>query len=56
MWKALVHTSQITDKHIAKVTVLSVGDEVKAKILEIKPEEKRISLSIREAEDGQVKK
>jgi len=51
--EGLVHISQITDKHIAKVTeVLSVGDEVKAKILEIKPEEKRISLSIREAEDG----
>lgn len=51
--EGLVHISQITDKHIAKVTeVLSVGDEVKAKIIELKPEEKRISLSIREAEDG----
>jgi len=51
--EGLVHISQITDKHIAKVSeVLSVGDEVKAKIIELKPEEKRISLSIREAEDG----
>lgn len=51
--EGLVHISQISDKHIAKVSeVLSVGDKVKVKIIELKPEEKRISLSIREAEEG----
>lgn len=51
--EGLVHISQVTDKHIAKVgEVLSLGDQVKVKIIEIKPEEKRMSLSIREAAEG----
>lgn len=46
---ALVHISQLSDRHIAKVEeVVKVGDMVSAKVIECKPEEKRISLSIRE--------
>jgi ribosomal protein S1 len=45
----LVHISQISDKRIAKpADALNIGDTVKAKIIDIKPEEKKISLSIRE--------
>ena len=44
----LIHISQIADKRVPNVKdVLSVGDEVTAKITEIDYEKKRISLSIR---------
>lgn len=47
---ALVHISQLSDKRVAKVEeVVKVGDMVQAKVIECKPDEKRISLSIREA-------
>lgn len=47
---ALVHISQLADRRVAKVEeIVKVGDMVKAKVIECKPEEKRISLSIREA-------
>ncbi|OLN31646.1 bifunctional 4-hydroxy-3-methylbut-2-enyl diphosphate reductase/30S ribosomal protein S1 [Desulfosporosinus metallidurans] len=45
----LVHISQLADHRVNKVEdVLKVGDMVSAKVIECKPEEKRISLSIRE--------
>lgn len=45
----LVHISQLADHRVNKVDdVLKVGDMVSAKVIECKPEEKRISLSIRE--------
>ncbi|HPA54412.1 MAG TPA: bifunctional 4-hydroxy-3-methylbut-2-enyl diphosphate reductase/30S ribosomal protein S1 [Bacillota bacterium] len=45
----LIHISQISDKRIAKPSdALKIGEIVKAKIVDIKPEEKKISLSIRE--------
>lgn len=48
--EGLVHTTQITDENITKPSqVLAIGDRVKVKILDIKEEEKRISLSIKEA-------
>lgn len=44
----LIHISQISDKRVTNVKdVLSVGDEVTAKITEIDSEKKRISLSIK---------
>ena len=44
----LIHISQIADKKVANIKdVLSIGDEVEAKITEIDAEKKRISLSIR---------
>ncbi|AET66825.1 (E)-4-hydroxy-3-methyl-but-2-enyl pyrophosphate reductase [Desulfosporosinus orientis DSM 765] len=46
----LVHISQLADHRVNKVEdVVKVGDMVTAKVMECKPEEKRISLSIREA-------
>ncbi len=46
----LIHISQIADRHIVKPQdVLEMGEIVKAKIIEIEEEKKRISLSIREA-------
>jgi small subunit ribosomal protein S1 len=51
----LVHISQVADRHISKVEdVLNIGDMVRVKILNVKPEEKRISLSIREAGPEEV--
>lgn len=46
----LVHISQLSEHRVNKVEeVLKVGDMVTAKVIQCKPEEKRISLSIREA-------
>jgi 4-hydroxy-3-methylbut-2-enyl diphosphate reductase len=51
----LVHISQISDKHISKPSQeVHVGQIVDVKILEINKESKRISLSIKEAKEGQV--
>lgn len=47
----LIHISQISDTHVAKPQdVLEEGQTVKAKIIEIDEDRKRISLSMREAE------
>ena len=44
----LVHISQICDRYIKHPTdVLSVGDVIKVKVLEVDPEKKRISLSMK---------
>lgn len=51
--EGLVHISQIAHRHIATpFEVLKEGDEVKAKILEFNPSDKRVSLSIKETEDA----
>jgi small subunit ribosomal protein S1 len=51
--EGLVHISQISNEHIARPSsVLSSGDKVMVKILEIKEAEQRISLSIKEAQDS----
>jgi len=51
--EGLVHISQISTRHIATPSeVLKVNQEVKVKVLDMKPEQKRISLSIREAEEA----
>lgn len=48
--EGLVHISQIADKRIATPgEVLEVGQSVAVKVLDVKKEEKRISLSIKEA-------
>lgn len=52
----LIHISQISNKRIDKpADVLTVGDEVQAKIIEIDLETKKISLSIRELLAEEVK-
>ncbi|SDW58321.1 SSU ribosomal protein S1P [Marininema mesophilum] len=49
--EGLVHISQISRRHIASPNeVLEEGQEVQVKILDMQPEQKRISLSIKEAE------
>jgi len=51
--EGLVHISQVANRHVGTVDeVLEIGQEVKVKILDINPDEQRISLSIREAEEG----
>lgn len=53
----LVHISQISDKRVDKVEdVLQTGEMVTVKVLDVKPDAKRISLSIREAVEKQEKK
>nr|WP_276352279.1 30S ribosomal protein S1 [Cohnella sp. YIM B05605] len=51
--EGLVHISQIAHRHIATPhEVLKEGQEVKAKILDFNPAEKRVSLSIKETEEA----
>lgn len=51
--EGLVHISQIAHRHIATPhEVLKEGQEVKAKVLDFIPSEKRISLSIKETEEA----
>ncbi|WP_432409527.1 30S ribosomal protein S1 [Wukongibacter sp. M2B1] len=53
--EGLVHISQISEKRIAApAEVLEVGQTVDIKILDIKKEEKRISLSIKEAKESEA--
>jgi len=48
--EGLVHVSQIANRHVKNPNeVLEIGQEVKVKVLEVHSEEKRISLSIKEA-------
>jgi len=49
--EGLVHLSQLSDRRIEKAEqVVSVGDRVRVKVLKVNPRAKRISLSMREAE------
>ncbi|MEB3102803.1 30S ribosomal protein S1 [Ferviditalea candida] len=53
--EGLVHISQISHKHIGTPNeVLKEGQEVKVKILDLNPSEKRASLSIKETEEARV--
>jgi 4-hydroxy-3-methylbut-2-enyl diphosphate reductase len=48
----LVHISQISEKRIAKPgDILAIGESVKAKIIEVDKENKKIGLSIREVDE-----
>ncbi len=52
----LIHISQITNKHVAKPQdELTVGQEVEAKITAVDFDKKRVSLSIRELLEPEVK-
>lgn len=45
---ALLHVSQISYDHVAKPEdVYKIGDEIEAKVVDFKPEEKKISLSVK---------
>jgi small subunit ribosomal protein S1 len=51
--EGLVHISQISHRHIATpADELTEGQEVQVKVLDIQPEQKRISLSIKEATEA----
>ncbi|MBR1835945.1 MAG: 30S ribosomal protein S1 [Kiritimatiellae bacterium] len=51
----LVHISQISDERVEKVKdALKVGQEVEARIVRIDREERRIGISLREANDGEA--
>ena len=48
--EGLVHISEVTDEHISKLSeVLKVSDIVKVKVLNINKDDRKISLSIKEA-------
>jgi small subunit ribosomal protein S1 len=50
--EGLVHISEITNENIAKPSdVLNIGQKVKVKVLDINKEDKRISLSIKDADE-----
>lgn len=50
--EGLVHISQISHNHIATPhEVLTPGDEIQVKVLDVKPEEERLSLSIKALEE-----
>lgn len=51
----LVHISQISDDHISDPSeVLEVGDKVNVKVLSITPEDKKLELSIKEADPTKI--
>ena len=51
--EGLVHISQLAHRHIATPhEVVKEGQEVKAKVLDFNPAEKRVSLSIKETEEA----
>ncbi|SEN24293.1 30S ribosomal protein S1 [Paenibacillus sp. OV219] len=51
--EGLVHISQLAHRHVATPNeVVQEGQEVKAKILDFNPAEKRVSLSIKETEEA----
>lgn len=46
----LIHISQLADHHVTRPgEVVSVGEELEVKVLRVDPEERRVSLSLREA-------
>ena len=50
--EGLVHISEISDDHIAKPSeVLTIGQKVKVKVLDINKNDKRIALTIKDAEE-----
>ncbi len=52
----LVHISQLADRRIANCSeVVSAGDQVKAKVVGVDPEKKRISLSMKDIVDDAAK-
>ena len=51
--EGLVHISQLAHRHVATpYEVVKEGQEVKAKVLDFNPAEKRVSLSIKETEEA----
>ncbi|MBA4543122.1 MULTISPECIES: 30S ribosomal protein S1 [Thermoactinomyces] len=54
--EGLVHVSQISRRHVATpAEVLEEGQEVQVKVLDMQPEQKRISLSMKEVEPEELR-
>ncbi|MCL6450632.1 MAG: bifunctional 4-hydroxy-3-methylbut-2-enyl diphosphate reductase/30S ribosomal protein S1 [Acetobacteraceae bacterium] len=54
--EGLVHISQLANRRVATPEeVVAVGDEIRVKVLRVSPKERRISLSLKEAEHDQEK-
>lgn len=52
----LLHVSQISKDHVNKPSdVLSIGDKIKVKVIDINGDEKKISLSLKEAKEAEEK-
>ncbi|SJZ54433.1 bifunctional 4-hydroxy-3-methylbut-2-enyl diphosphate reductase/30S ribosomal protein S1 [Selenihalanaerobacter shriftii] len=50
--EGLIHISQLSRRHVATVEeVVTAGDEVEAKIINIEPQERRVGLSMKELEE-----
>ena len=50
---ALLHVSQISREHVAKPSdVLSIGQEIEAKVVDFNGEDRKISLSMKALEDN----
>ncbi|MBQ6819962.1 MAG: 30S ribosomal protein S1 [Clostridium sp.] len=50
--EGLVHINEITDENIAKPSdILTIGQKVKVKVLEVDKENKKVSLTIKDAEE-----
>ena len=50
---ALLHVSQISREHVAKpADVLSIGQEIEAKVVDFNGEDKKISLSMKALEEA----
>jgi small subunit ribosomal protein S1 len=53
--EGLVHVSQIANRHVKNPSeVLEIGQIVKVKVLEVSPQNKRVSLSIKDASEPEV--
>lgn len=51
--EGLVHISRMADYHVAKPEdIVNAGDEIQVKILDINKQDQRISLSIKDAQEG----
>jgi 4-hydroxy-3-methylbut-2-enyl diphosphate reductase len=50
----LIHLSQLSERRIAKAEeIVKVGEAVKARVIDVKGQDKRISLSLKDADGGQ---
>jgi 4-hydroxy-3-methylbut-2-enyl diphosphate reductase len=55
--EGLIHVSELSNRRISKPEeVVKPGQEITAKVLRVKPEERRISLSMREADERPAKR
>ena len=52
----MLHVSQISKEHVNKPSdVLNIGDKIKVKVIDINGEDKKISLSLKEAIEAEEK-